>query len=84
MRPKPLSRSSGLPKNSLDDRDIKIIRCRYCGHEIRKTLTWMRSHTKFQCDGCGEEFSLEKKKIRKALDAVAKAIDELRERLPGW
>jgi hypothetical protein len=50
----------------------------------------MRSNTKFQCDGCGEEFSLEKDcigseclAIRKALDAVAKAIDELRERLPG-
>jgi len=45
-----------------------------------KTLAWMHSHTKFQCDGC----DLEKKKIRKVLDAVAKAIDELRERLPGW
>ena len=85
MRPKLLSHSvlphGGLPTSPLDEHEIKIIRCRYCGHKSCKTLAWTRSHTKFQCADCGEEFSLDKKKIRKALDAVVKALDDLRRKL---
>jgi DNA-directed RNA polymerase subunit RPC12/RpoP len=87
MRPKLSSRTvlpvaaCSLPLRALDHREHKIIRCRYCGHKSRKTFAWTRSHTKFQCAGCGEEFSLDKKKIRKALDAVVKALDDLRRKL---
>ena len=89
MRPKSLSRSvlpnaRGLPRGPLDNRNIKIIRCQYCGHESRMTLVWMRSHATFQCDGGGEKFSLEKRKISKALNAVVKAFDDLRQKLPRW
>jgi transcription elongation factor Elf1 len=89
MRPKPLRRSvlsnaRDLPRSPLANGDIKIIRCRYCGDESRMTLAWMRSHATFQCDGCGEKFSLEKRKISKALNAVVKAFDDLRQKLPRW
>jgi hypothetical protein len=66
-----------LPKSPFDDHEIKIIRCPYCGYESHKdarldaqpheaSMRWLRRE------------SLNKKKLRKALDAVAKAFDDLR------
>ena len=67
--------------NQLNDPEIQIIRCRYCGFKSRATLAWVRTHRKFICDGCGEEFSFDNTKVRKALDAFGNAFNDLRRRL---
>jgi DNA-directed RNA polymerase subunit RPC12/RpoP len=65
---------ASLPRGgSLDEGEIKI-RCPHCGYETRKTLAWARGRTKHQCAGCGDEFRLHKTKLRKALDAVIRAL----------
>ena len=63
-----------LPKSRRRrDGEIKI-HCPNCGHESRSTIASARGHMKMQCAGCGDEFYLHKTKIRKALDAVMKAL----------
>ena len=72
-----------LNKAPFDSRDIKIVRCSLCGYESRMTLGWIQSHRTFQCAGCGEERRLHINKIRKAFDAAAKALADMRHKLSG-
>jgi transposase-like protein len=62
-----------LPEGPL----IKVVRCPYCGYQNSNAAPWMRGHKYFQCAGCGEQFRLREKKIKKVLVAVAKAFDDL-------
>jgi transcription elongation factor Elf1 len=69
-------------ENQLDDPEIRNFRCRYCGFKSRATLARVRSQRMmFICGGCGEEFSLDNRKVKKALDAFANALNVLRQRL---
>jgi transposase-like protein len=46
--------------------DLLRIRCPYCGIVSHRPLNWIRNHERYQCDSCGEEFSPDNNKIRKA------------------
>jgi superfamily II helicase len=70
-------------QDQLDDPEIQIVRCRYCGFKSRATLASMRSHRNFICGDCGEELCLDNnnRRVRKALDSFANALNDLRRRL---
>jgi DNA-directed RNA polymerase subunit RPC12/RpoP len=65
----------------LEDRQIKVIRCPYCGYESRKTLAWTHGRAKLQCAGCGEEFTLHKQKTSTTLNAVIRAFGDFRRKV---
>jgi VanZ family protein len=51
--------------------------CRFRGYESRKPLAWMRSYRRFQCAGCGEDFTLNDNKIRKAFDHFWRKLSDV-------
>ena len=59
---------------------MKFTRCSYCGSESQRSLEWIRSHRRFQCAGCGEEFSLNNNnnnRVRKAFDRFRRKLTNM-------
>jgi DNA-directed RNA polymerase subunit RPC12/RpoP len=75
-----LFKGARVPKNLFVARDVKIIRCPYCGSHGHHTLAWTRSHRDLKCSDCGEEFS-QNKNIRKALDAGRRKLSKIASQL---
>jgi DNA-directed RNA polymerase subunit RPC12/RpoP len=66
-----------MHNSPLEDGQIKVIRCPYCGYESRKTLAWTHGRAKLQCAGCGEEFSLNNNKAREAFDRFRRKLTNM-------
>jgi hypothetical protein len=73
-----LRATTAMHNSPLDDGQIKVMRCPYCGYESRKMLAWAHGRARFQCAGCGEQLTFHK---HKALDAVIRAFKDLRRKV---
>jgi hypothetical protein len=55
-------------------REIDVA-CPQCDYKNRKTIGWLRDHTKLPCGGCGAEIALDHKQFHSGLDEADKAMD---------
>ena len=59
-----------------DFMDFRTVRlpCPVCGHITPKAIGWLKTHSEYTCDGCGETVSLGEdevlRTVRKAQDAM--------------
>jgi len=49
-------------QSNLDDREIAF-ECPKCGHEIRKTIGWLKANQGLTCAGCGATMELRTEQV---------------------
>jgi len=49
-------------QSNLDDREIAF-KCPKCGHDIRKTIGWLKANQNLACAGCGATMELRTEQV---------------------
>ena len=52
--------------------------CPGCGHKNRKTVGWLRTHSRMTCGGCGREVTLQSSNFRQGMRKVDAELDRFR------
>jgi transcription elongation factor Elf1 len=63
-----------------DDKNVTF-KCPKCGHEIRETIGWLKSHESMSCSGCGATIHLDTKELVSGAEKAEKAINDFKSAL---
>lgn len=50
--------------------------CAGCGEDLKKTIGWMKAHTKAKCPGCGTNTYFYKTTLERTLEEFEQAISD--------
>jgi DNA-directed RNA polymerase subunit RPC12/RpoP len=65
---------------SLLDKEIPF-KCAECGHEVRQSIRWMKTHDRIVCPGCGTGIKLDSGNLIRGAEEAQSLLDGLAKKI---